>query len=201
MTKAKFKFIAIVVLLIINLISFVPMTIAFFSDNISAPGNQIVTGTAEVELVESSVSSSDSNIVLPDGSLRIMPGMTANKSVAVKNTGTLSLYVRVKVAPKIVLAEKYTARENEIDYSLIAFDFDQENWLYQDGYYYYSVALNKGQSASDLFTQITFSNQMGNIYKDGKMYVTVRIEVVQASNNGENVLSAKGWATAEGGTL
>ena len=201
MTKAKFKFIAIVVLLIINLISFVPMTIAFFSDNISAPGNQIVTGTAEVGLVESSVSSSDSNIVLPDGSLRIMPGMTANKSVAVKNTGTLSLYVRVKVAPKIVLAEKYTARENEIDYSLIAFDFDQENWLYQDGYYYYSVALNKGQSASDLFTQITFSNQMGNIYKDGKMYVTVRIEVVQASNNGENVLSAKGWATAEGGTL
>jgi hypothetical protein len=201
MTKAKFKFIAIVVLLIINLISFVPMTIAFFSDNISAPGNQIVTGTAEVELVESSVSSSDSNIVLPDGSLRIMPGMTANKSVAVKNTGTLSLYVRVKVAPKIVLAEKYTAHENEIDYSLIAFDFDQENWLYQDGYYYYAVVLNKGQSASDLFTQITFSNQMGNIYKDGKMYVTVRIEVVQASNNGENVLSAKGWATAEGGTL
>ena len=43
---------------------------------------------------------------------------------------------------------------------------------------------------------------MGNIYKDAKLFVTVRIEVVQANNNGDSVLTATGWAVAsEGGAV
>ena len=74
-----------------------------------------------------------------------------------------------------------------------------DNFAYEEAY--------KNLGTADNGRDWCASNQNGTptnlatAHEDGKMYVTVRIEVVQASNNGENVLSAKGWATAEGGTL
>jgi hypothetical protein len=197
MKTAKFKLIAIIAAFAITLASFIHTTVSFFVDSVVSPNGYIATGTADVELVSSSVGS---GAQMPDGSIRIMPGQTVEKNVSAKNTGTLPLYVRVKVTPEIVLADAYKAHTNEIDTSLIVFDFDTANWLLKDGYYHYANALTGGTSTNDLFTQITFSKDMGNIYKDGKMHVTVRVEVVQANNNGEDVLQATGWATAgEGG--
>lgn len=197
MKTAKFKLIAIIAAFAITLASFIHTTVSFFVDSVVSPNGYIATGSTDVELVSSSVGG---GAQMPDGSIRIMPGQTVEKSVSAKNTGTLPLYVRVKVTPEIVLADAYQAHTNEIDTSLIVFDFDTENWLLKDGYYHYADALTGGTATNDLFTQITFSKDMGNIYKDGKMHVTVRIEVVQANNNGENVLQATGWATAgEGG--
>ena len=42
---------------------------------------------------------------------------------------------------------------------------------------------------------------MGNLYKDGNILFTVRVEIVQASGNGSNAMSAVGWIepTSEGG--
>ena len=198
MSSAKFKLIAIIAAFVLTLASFIHMTVAYFVDTVVSPNGYIATGTADVELVSSS--SVSGGVEMPDGSVRIMPGQTVEKTVSAKNTGTLPLYVRVKVTPEIVLADAYTAHTNEIDLSLIAFNFDEDNWLLKDGYYHYADALTGGEATSDLFSKITFSKDMGNIYKDGKMYVTVRIEVVQANDNGADVLQATGWATAgEGG--
>ncbi|MBO5479908.1 MAG: hypothetical protein J6A63_01805 [Clostridia bacterium] len=197
MKTARLKLIAIIAAFAITLASFIHTTVSYFVDSVVSPNGHIATGSTDVELVSSSVSGGTQ---MPDGSICIMPGQTVGKSVSTKNTGTLPLYVRVKVTPEIILADAYQAHTNEIDLSLIAFNFDAENWLLQDGYYHYAYALTGGTATNELFTQITFSKDMGNIYKDSKMRVIVRIEVVQASNNGENVLQATGWATAgEGG--
>ena len=40
---------------------------------------------------------------------------------------------------------------------------------------------------------------MGNLYKDSKINLKVRIEVVQASSNGESVFDAVGWPSENGG--
>ncbi|MBE7068322.1 MAG: hypothetical protein E7381_03375 [Clostridiales bacterium] len=199
MSSTKFKLIAVIVTLVITLAFFLHSTFAYFTDAVVTPKSVIATGSTSVEIVQSEPVGGEQ---MPDGSLRIMPGQIVEKTVSIKNTGTLPLYVRVKVAPNIVLAEAYEAYANEIDYSLIGFDFDQTNWLYQDGYYHYRISLLSEKQAESLFTQIQFSRQMGNIYKDAKLFVTVRIEVVQANNNGDSVLTATGWAVAsEGGAV
>lgn len=199
MSSAKAKLIAVIATLTLTVAFFIHTTVAYFTHTVVSPSNQIFTGKMEVELQSSSVIG---DLVMPDGSVRIMPGVTVQKTVSAKNTGTLPLYVRVKVTPEIVLADAYADRKDEINLSYISFNFDNQNWLYQDGYYHYADMLTGGDATNDLFSQITFSNEMNNIYKDSKMYVTVRIEVVQASSNGENVLQASGWATTdEGGAV
>ena len=197
MSSAKTKLIVIIATFVLTLASFIHTTIAYFTDTVVLPSGYISTGTIDVELTESPVTGG--GIEMPDGSLRILPGQSVGKTVSAKNTGTQPLYVRVKVVTEVVLADAYADRANEIDLSLVQFDFDTTKWIYQDGYHHYAVALAGGEETNNLFTGIKFSEQMGNIYKDGKIFVTVRIEVVQANNNGANVLEARGWATPEQG--
>ena len=60
--------------------------------------------------------------------------------------------------------------------------------------------LRGGKTSDELFDEIKFSEEMGNIYKGSTIYVNIVFEVVQASNNGTNALEAVGWKTdAEGG--
>ena len=77
---------------------------------------------------------------------------------------------------------------------------DEENWLTRDtfdGYYYYKLIVYRGETTSELFEKVSFSKDMGNIYKDATVVVKVTFEIVQANGNGDNVLEATGWS--EGG--
>ena len=44
-----------------------------------------------------------------------------------------------------------------------------------------------------LLSSVTFSKQMGNLYKDSRISVTVNMEIVQSNNNGATVFDATGW--------
>lgn len=202
MTNTKKKVIAIAVIMCITSATFLCSTFAYFSDGLSSGGSIIYTGTTSAELIDNTVL--EGNVpVQPGTPIKIMPGYKISKTVTAKNTGTLPVYVRISLTPEVILAENARGRESEVDLSLISYDIDTANWVYENGYYYYKIPLTGGNQAPDLFTTVTFSEQMGNLYKDSRINFTVRIEIVQASGNGNSALTATGWAepTSEGGSV
>ena len=174
---------------------------AWFTASTASNTNIMQSGSAGVEFVDLS---------LPDGEggsegteldpIGILPGYVVERKVYAKNVGGVSLYVRAKVETDIELDERYAAHESDINTALIAFDFNDEKWEKVGDYYYLKSSLRGGSTSDEFFSNIIFSEQMGNIYKDSTIRVTVYFEVVQANNNGSSPLEAVGWKTAvEGG--
>ena len=200
MNKTKAKLITSLVAMAAIVVSFVYGTVAYFTDTVTSKGNVIVTtGSASASLLD---------VTLPYGSLEpsesgepveIMPGYSISKTVTAKNTGTYPLYVRVKLDYEITLADRYADKQGEVDKSLVSMNIDTENWILQDGYYYYKNPLHHGETAPALMTQVSFSSEMGNIYKNSTVTFRINMEVVQSNNNGANVFEAVGWTSSSGG--
>ena len=203
MTKsvAKKKLIITVAALAVTTGFFAYGTRAYFTDKVTSGKNVIsVVGVNDVQLVD--LSYAQGGLLLPpDQPVPVMPGQSVGKTVSVKNTGESPIFVRIKLTPIIILSEKEAGRESEIDLSLVRFEIDETKWLYQDGYYHYYLPLEGGEETENLIPAVTFSPEMGNMYKDSLILVTTRMEVVQANYNASFVLDATGWATpTEGGT-
>ena len=200
MTNTKKKMLAMAIIMCITATSFLFTTLAYFTDGESSYGTMIYTGTASVEIIDKTVL--DGGTEVPAGeAIRIMPGYVVSKTVTAKNTGTLPVYVRISLTPEVILSEAEKGRESEIDLSLISCNIDTENWLYKDGYYHYCMPLTSGNQTPSLFTELTLSNKMDNLYSESTIKFKIRTEIVQASGNGVTVLEAQGWSTPtnEGG--
>ena len=181
------------------LISTVVCSYAYFVETTFSGGNTITAGRSDVTVYDITDPSQ-----LPDPSnpdvMSILPDAEVSKIVYVTNSGTTPVYVRAKITERITLDERYADHQNEVDLSLVSYDIDYANWTELDGYYYFNAPVNAGESTTNLISQVIFSEQMGNIYKDSLIYVTVLLEVVQSNGNGATVFDAVGWTSAtEGG--
>lgn len=197
MTSTKKKIIATYVTLAITILSFCCGTLAYFTDSTSSHGH-IATGSASVEVVDITYPYGSSIAVPPGTAIRIMPGYEIEKTMSVRNTGSLPLYIRIKLNSDITLAENARGNEADIDLSLVGYDINLTDWVEHDGYYYYRTHLSGGKEAAPLFTKVIFSEEMGNIYKDSTITFDARVEVVQANNNADNPIYAYGWDEAPG---
>ena len=196
MKHTKKKIVATVCLFLLTVLSFTFSTIAYFTDQVSAQGSNISTGDLRVELIETT---STENL-LSDGSMRIMPGYVVNKSVAIKNEGTLPVWVRIRVDSLITLSAAMQGRENEIDKTLIHLNINTDAWVERDGYYYHRTAVTSGNETAPLFTTVTFDTAMGNLYKDSTILLDLTVDSLQANTNGTSPITAVGWRDiAEGG--
>lgn len=196
------RVIAATVSLFVLLFSFVFCTYAYFTDLSLSDGNHISSGYAEVKLfdITDSTAAIEGLDPLPDGSFIVFPGYTVTKRVYATNSGSSDVYVRIKLEKELTLSNANSERKSEIDLSLVTLNIDRSSWTEHDGYYYYNKPLGDGQSTTDLLSGVSFSFAMGNIYKDSTMKIKVRLEAVQAANNGSNVLEAIGWTSVgEGG--
>ena len=194
MTNTKKKILIMCSVMIVMTVSFVFSTLAYFTDTSSFNYSMIASGTAKVELVDVTYPYGSSIPVDPSAAIRILPGYEISKTVSARNTGSLPLYVRVKLDSDITLAESAQGREDEIDLSLVSFDINNEYWVYHEGYYYYRSALTGGTEATPLLTKVIFDKNMGNLYKDSTIKFTLRMETVQANNNGAGAINAYGWS-------
>ena len=194
----KGKMIVAAIFMVISMCVLALSSYAWFTASTASNQNIIQSGTAGVEFADLSLPGGSTGTELDP--IHILPGYVEEREVYAKNVGGVSLYVRAKVVSTIVLEERYASRENEIDTSLIRFDFNESAWTKNGDYYYLNEPLRGGRTSADLFSEIKFSEEMGNIYKDSTIYVKVVFEVVQSSNNGANALEAVGWKTeVEGG--
>lgn len=163
-------------------------TLAYFTAEDTAH-NIITTGNVDIQLLEWA----DEGKTQPfpeKGISGVMPNTSVTKIVEVKNTGLGAAWVRVDVRKAIVLENE---AENP-DLSLIKIDFNEKDWaLSLDGYWYYKVPLEPGETTAPLFTTVTFDATMGNKYQNATATVTVSAQAVQSANNGATYALADGW--------
>lgn len=161
-------------------------TLALFIDFDTAY-NVITTGTIDMVLKETTIDEMGNEVPFPEeGFSNVVPGMKIPKKVWVENSGTESMYVRINVVNKF--------SPNDLDDRFVIFDdLNTEDWILKDGYYYYNYAVFAGEKTKPLFTGVYFDPAMPNEYKNVKLEVVVRAEVVQTKNNGANALEAVGW--------
>jgi hypothetical protein len=189
----KKKIIAMVASVGVLIFSLTVCTYAYFTSTSYSSDNKIASGKPSVTL--SGTSSSDPGSI----NMTIFPGQTVENTVFARNDGAIPVYIRAKVNSEITLHQTYSDRQNEVDLSLVSFDFDASNWTLMDGYYYYNNPIGYKEATTNLISNVIFSTEMGNIYKDSTIKVTIMLESVQANNNGNSVFDAMGWAPAQEG--
>jgi predicted ribosomally synthesized peptide with SipW-like signal peptide len=155
-------------------------TVAYFTAEDTA-ANTITAGNIEIDLLDSAQ---------PEDGITIMPGTESAKTVKVENTGDHPAYIRILLDKSIVLADGV---EGETDSRLIDMDINIKDWTEKDGYYYYNKPLAAGETTEPLFTKISFSKDMNNLYQNSKAVIIAYASAVQSENNGANVMEATGW--------
>ena len=102
--------------------------------------NQFVIGGNTIEIVEKF-----------DPPKELVPGISFNKNINVRNTGTVDCYVRVMVAFTDSDMGKYCT-----------VDWNTRDWVYdsEDNYWYYKPAIAEGESTTNLFTTVTLSDSI-----------------------------------------
>lgn len=164
-------------------------TLAYFTAEDTAH-NVITSGGIDIELQE--WADKDKTQPFPeDGVTGVMPGTSVTKIAEVKNTGTGTAWVRVSVAKSIQL--KDAPDGTAADLSLLVLDIDTTKWTEKDGWYYYNEMLQPGDTTPPLFTAVSFSENMPNLYQEATAKIDVKAQAVQAANNGDTVLEAAGW--------
>lgn len=176
-----------ITLLVIGLAAVATGTAAYFTAEETA-NNVITTGCLYMELVEETTGGKPWPT---EGVTGIMPGMTIDKVVYVKNTGSVPFYARVSVDKTITAAEGSNAALN---FDHITIDLNREQWKEQDGYYYYYRALLPGESTEPLLKEVVFEPTMTNEYMDATVQLDVLAQAVQSANNGDDPLKAEGWS-------
>ena len=164
-------------------------TAAYFTSK-DVAHNVITTGDIDIELKEMHIPEEGKNPVPFEDKTGVMPGMEISKIVTVVNTSDNEAYVRVRVQKNIELKNGV---QGDVDLSLLTMDFDTVNWTEKDGFYYYNEPLAPGGETEALFTTVSFSRSMGNLYQESTATIDVNAQATQVKNNGSTVLDAKGW--------
>ena len=198
----RFPFAPVLSLLAILAI-FTAQTFAFFTDSQSADSAQIIPGALDISLIEVNSGGSFRHSAEP---IKMMPaGVYSYGGVGAKNTGTLPVYIRIKIQKNIIQSEHEISPGWE---SLIDCNFGASNeslpeeqrnlWVYHEGYYYYKVALAPGEQTTALFDKVLFSPGMGNEFENSSIEFHVICESVQSGNNAPDPFTAWGWPATSG---
>ena len=159
-------------------------TYAYFTAEETAY-NVITTGVLSMDLVEKTA---DGEPWPEAGVSGVMPGTNVDKIVYVVNDGSVDFYTRIAL-------EMHIEGEDgaELDFKNITLDINTEDWVEQDGYYYYKRAIVPGEQTEPLFTEVRFGAKLGNAYQNARIEIDVTAQAVQSRNNGDGPLSATGW--------
>ncbi|MBQ9167199.1 MAG: hypothetical protein IJX67_02170 [Oscillospiraceae bacterium] len=162
-------------------------TSAYFTYQQTAT-NVITAGNIKVELQEWSDTGEG---LIPFRNVGgVQPGMEISKIVQIKNVGDHEAWVRISLDKVITLAEGV---KGEADLSLISYDINTEYWTEKDGFYYYNTILRQNEVTKPLFTKVTFSETMSNMYQNSSAVVEVTAQATQVVHNGTSALDAAGW--------
>ena len=196
--KFRNSIIASFLFFVIAIAIFSAQTYAYFWDTRMSSSNTIIPGNVDIEILEVNESNEPQNAVLSP--ISYMPGSKIEKSVKVKNTGSLSVYVRIKIEKKVLNEENNLPDGWE---ELITCDFNLDDdstpdiienpWIYRDGYYYYHIEVDPQSITASLFDAVLFSETMGNEFANQKIEFKIICQTVQANGNSDNPLDATGW--------
>ena len=160
-------------------------TLAYFTADTTAH-NVITSGGVSIKLNEWANEARTEKFEDKTG---VMPGAEVTKIVEVENVGTGTAWVRVQV----VLDVYAEGGKEQLPPDPVTLDFNETDWKYFDGYYYYNYPLDPGETTEPLFTTVSFNAAMDNRYQDSDLFLDVNAFAVQSANNGTGALDAAGW--------
>ncbi len=169
-------------------------TLAYFADQAVAH-NVITSGGVAIDLIEKTYDEDGTLIDFPEGGIGgVMPGTAVDKMVSVKNTGSDSAWIRIRIEEKMLALNgmelPLTTRTGS---PAMSYEVDEQNWTLQDGWYYYNEPLAARETTSLLFDKVHFSPGITNEFVGATAHVTIFAQAVQTANNGATVLEAAGW--------
>ena len=159
-------------------------TLAYYTDS-ARTHNVITSGKVNIDLLEWADEARTKPFKDKQG---VMPGTKVTKIVEVKNTGTGAAFLRLYVEKNV-----YRADQTPMKSDPVSLNFNDTDWTYSDGYYYYNRPLEPGKTTEPLFTAVIFDPLMDNEYQNATAHVKVIAYAVQSANNGDSPQAAKGW--------
>ncbi len=128
------------------------------------------------------------------GGFKLVPGREYSWILEVENCGNQDAYIRIGIDKVIELADGVVGNP---DTSLLQLAFNETDWQYKDGYYYYNAPLLAGEKTAPLFTSFVFSKDAGNMYQGSTATADIHIFGTQVKNNGADATEASGWLLGE----
>ena len=184
------------VMLALTVAAFTASTIAYFTDGgddrliISADGANL-----SGKIIEYTVLEEGTEVVVGPTNMRIVPGGTVKKSVAVENTGSMDMYLRIAVEKVFALSEANVGKPT--DPELVRLEINDEYWELRDGFYYYKNILSEGDTTEPLFETVNFSSEMNNTYTNSTITLTVRAYATQIPAEATTVFDVQSWPSVE----
>lgn len=183
---------------------FSAQTYAYFSQSVMNPINKIDTGRFDMEIIE--LDNNDNGQDFDVSPIKMLPATSVSKKVSVKNTGTLPMYVRIKIEKSINKPENEmpSGWKELIDCNfkvddIATPDVTEGLWVYHDGYYYYSTSLDAGITTSPLFDTVYFSADMGNQFENSEVSFKIVCQSTQTNGNSDDPITAGGWPPESSG--
>lgn len=137
-----------------------------------------------------------------DEPLSIQPDQMIEKEVKLKNSGTLTQFVRVMVQPTIKVRVAGEAIERLLPSKIgneIIIDHTAAHWkLGEDGYYYYLDALQSGEETKALFEEVGLSSALSNEYQNSYFSLQIKVESVSNGSLGYREMWWSGQVPASG---
>ncbi len=189
--KMKRRILSLSILLIlVSVLSY--GTYAYFT-GYGIATNVITTGHVDIEIVEYAKADDDTLVAFEDV-FGVLPGDDISKIPCIRNVGAYKAWIRIRVHQEIMLHPDCDA-DGEADPSVVQYDFNTSDWTYvaEEDYWYYNKPLDAYEVSEPLFTVVSFDDEMGNMYQNSVVTVTIEAQATQHVNNGNTVFEALGW--------
>lgn len=172
--KNKKMMLGSAILLVVLLV--VGGTFAWFTAKSDDVVNTFKAGTLKIKVDETFDEEAAQNV---------NPGDSYVKKVKIKNIGTKTAFVRLKLTPKFFdIVEGEEVEMANADYSLVTYPILNEWVLHDDGYYYYPAVVAVDGETPNIIEEVTFAGkEMDNAYQGKNFRLSVTdIEVIQTTN-------------------
>ena len=180
--KAKSRLLAIALAAILATVLTQP-TLAYYA-TIGRATNVVTSGGIQLQIHEKTADGSD----FPAEGVFVIPGDIVSKQVSIENVCAHPFYLRIKLVSG---ANNQTLSPNDC----LKLDINTRFWTYRDGYYYYNLILQPGETTSALFTQVEIvGSQVDRSHIGSALHLTVNAYAVQSENNpAAHPWDAAGW--------
>ena len=175
MNKKKINYILLILIVSTVYLS----TLSYFTAS-KRVKNIITTGSVDLEIIETD---EKGNPFPSSGIFNVLPASTITKDVKVKNTGLHPMWIRVAVEINFL--------DNTLDESVVSLNYNNQDWIYKDNYFYYNKILYPNKTTESLFDTVNFKETMGNEYKNASLIINIHADGVQSEFNGDEVTKIK----------
>lgn len=160
-------------------------TLAYYTV-VGSATNVVTSGEIQLMIHETT----DQGTPFPQEGVYIVPGDVVSKEVTIENVCTHPFYLRVKLVYGINSQELPAA-------DCFKLNIDEENWIYEDGWYYYTGTLQPGEITPAIFSHVEIvGSKVDNSYIGKTLTLSVIAQAVQSENNpiqNGDITTVVGW--------